>query len=172
MSTIGLFYGSTTGKTAEAAESIQEEFGGESVVTLHEINEAGKDDFDNYQYIIIGCPTWDIGGLQADWEGFYEEDLDTIDFSGKKVAYFGTGDQAGYPENFQDAMGILEEKISSELNGTTVGNWPTDGYDHESSKGVKNGKFVGLALDDDNQSELTEERIKKWVAQLKTEFGL
>ncbi|NEQ69019.1 MAG: flavodoxin, partial [Symploca sp. SIO2D2] len=108
---------------------------------------------------------------QADWEGFYEDELDDIDFSGKKVAYFGTGDQSGYPDNFQDAMGILEEKIS-ELKGKTVGNWPTDGYEHESSRAVKNGKFVGLALDEDNQSELTEERIQKWVAQLKTEFGL
>ena len=171
MSKIGLFYGSTTGKTEEAAELIQKEFGGDSVVTLHEINEADNSDFDNYQYIIIGCPTWDIGALQADWEGFYEDELGNIDFSGKKVAYFGTGDQNGYPDNFQDAMGILEEKIS-ELKGTTVGNWSTDGYEHESSKAVKNGKFVGLALDEDNQSELTEERIKKWVAQLKTEFGL
>ena len=172
MSKIGLFYGSTTGKTEGAAEAIQEEFGGESVVTLHEITDASPEDFSGYEYIIIGCPTWDIGALQADWDGFYEDDLGNVDFSGKKVAYFGTGDQVGYAENFQDAMGIIEEKIAGELGGTTVGNWPTDGYEHESSRGVKNGKFIGLALDEDNQSELTDERIKKWVAQLKSEFGI
>lgn len=68
-------------------------------------------------------------------------------------------------------MGILEEKIAS-LGGKTVGYWSTDGYEHEASQAEKNGKFVGLALDEDNQSELTDERINKWVAQLKSEFGL
>jgi flavodoxin I len=170
MSRIGLFFGSTTGKTELVAETIQKEFGGDDVVTLHNIMDADEDDFADYQYLIIGCPTWNIGELQSDWEGFFPE-LDDIDFNGKKVAYFGTGDQIGYADNFQDAMGILEEKIT-ELGGTTVGYWSTDGYDFNESKAVKNGKFVGLALDEDNQSDLTDERIKGWVAQLKKEFGL
>lgn len=171
MATIGLFYGSTTGKTEEAAEAIQEALGGDGVVTLHEINDASPDDFADYDKIIIACPTWDIGGLQSDWEGFYDDDLDGIDFSGKKVAYFGTGDQIGYGENFQDAMGILESKISGQ-GGQTVGYWSTEGYEHEASKADKGGKFVGLALDEDNQSELTEERIAAWTTQLKSEFAL
>ncbi len=171
MSKIGLFYGSNTGKTESAAEMIQAEFGGSSVVTLHEIADTSDSDFDGYDFLIIGSPTWDIGELQPDWDGFYNDELDNIDFSGKTVAYFGTGDQVGYAENFQDAMGILEEKISS-LGGKTVGSWPTDGYEHEASKAEKGGKFVGLALDEDNQSELTEPRIKEWVAQLKSEFGI
>ncbi|MBE9170191.1 flavodoxin FldA [Pleurocapsales cyanobacterium LEGE 06147] len=170
MAKIGLFYGSTTGKTETAAEMIQKELGGEDVVDLHEISEVEEEDFDQYEYIIIGCPTWDIGELQSDCQGYYDE-LDNLDFNGKKVAYFGTGDQIGYPENFQDAMGMLEEKISS-LGGTTVGYWSSDGYDYESSKAERNGKFVGLALDEDNQSELTESRIKQWVEQLRTEFGI
>jgi flavodoxin I len=68
-------------------------------------------------------------------------------------------------------MGMLEEKIS-QLGGTTVGYWPTDGYEFEESKALRDGKFVGLALDEDNQSELTEERIQAWTSQLKTAFGL
>ncbi|MDE5095641.1 MAG: flavodoxin FldA [Trichodesmium sp. St11_bin5] len=171
MSKIGLFVGTTTGKTEEAAEKIKEEFGGDDVVTIHDISEASPEDFDGYQNVIIGCPTWDIGELQSDWSGFYSEELDNVKFTGKKVAYFGTGDQIGYADNFQDAMGILEEKITG-LGGTTIGSWSTEGYDHEDSKAVKDGKFVGLALDDDNQSDLTDERIKKWVNQLKTEFGI
>ncbi|MGK7955183.1 MAG: flavodoxin, partial [Crocosphaera sp.] len=118
----------------------------------------------------IGCPTWNMGDLQSDWEGIFD-DLDDIDFSGKKVAYFGTGDQVGYADNFQDAMGMLEEKISGR-GGKTIGHWPVDGYDHNESKAVKNGKFVGLALDEDNESDLTEDRIKTWVAQIKSEFGI
>ncbi|MBO1346757.1 MAG: flavodoxin FldA [Hormoscilla sp. GUM202] len=170
MAKIGLFFGTQTGNTESAAEAIQKEFGGEAVVALHDMAQVEDSDFDNYQYIIVGCPTWNVGELQADWEGYFD-DLDNIDFSGKKVAYFGPGDQVGYSDNFLDAIGILEEKISS-LGGTTVGYWPTDGYEFSESKALRDGKFVGLALDDDNQSELTEKRIKTWVAQIQTEFGV
>ena len=170
MSKIGLFYGTQTGNTETLAQAIQAEFGGDSVVTLHDIADASPDDFADYACLIVGCPTWNIGELQADWEGFYDE-LDEIDFSGKKVAYFGAGDQIGYADNFQDAMGILAEKISS-LGGTTVGQWPTSGYEFNESKAVQNGKFVGLALDEDNQPELTESRISNWVSQVKMAFGV
>ena len=170
MSKIGLFYGTQTGNTETLAQAIQAEFGGDSVVTLHDIADASPDDFADYACLIVGCPTWNIGELQADWEGFYDE-LDEIDFSGKKVAYFGAGDQIGYADNFQDAMGILAEKIRS-LGGKTVGQWPTIGYEFNESKAVQNGKFVGLALDEDNQPELTESRISTWVAQVKMAFGV
>ncbi|MBD2592916.1 flavodoxin FldA [Nostoc spongiaeforme FACHB-130] len=166
---IGLFYGTQTGKTESVAEIIRDEFGN-GVVELHDISQADTADFDEYQYLIIGCPTWNVGELQSDWEGFFPE-LDDINFSGKVVAYFGTGDQIGYADNFQDAMGILEEKIS-QRGGKTVGYWSTDGYDFNDSKALKNGKFVGLAIDEDNQSDLTDNRIKDWVSQLKRDFGL
>ncbi|NJL09424.1 MAG: flavodoxin FldA [Calothrix sp. SM1_7_51] len=164
---IGLFYGSTTGKTESAAELIRDEFGGDTV-TLIEVSQTDGSEFDDYEYIIIGCPTWNIGELQSDWDGLYQE-LDGVDFNGKTVAYFGTGDQIGYEDNFQDAMGILEEKIS-EQGGKTVGYTSTDGYEHKESKAVKDDKFVGLALDEDNQSDLTDKRIQAWVAQLKKEL--
>jgi flavodoxin I len=166
---IGLFYGTTTGKTESVADMIRDEFGGD-IVTLHEIGSIENDDFAEYECLIIACPTWNIGELQSDWEGFFPE-LDDIDFSGKKVAYLGTGDQEGYPDNFMDAMGILAEKISAQ-GGETVGQWPTDGYDFNESKAVVNGKFLGLAIDEDNQSDLTEARVKAWVSQLKKEFGI
>ncbi|SRR5579883_1967594 len=170
MSKIGLFFGTQTGNTQTESEIIQKEFGGDSVVTLNDVSQAEPSDFNNYDYIIVGCPTWNVGELQSDWEDLYDE-LDNIDFTGKKVAYFGPGDQVGYPDTFQDALGILEEKIS-ENGGETVGYWPTEGYEFSESKAVRDGKFVGLALDEDNQSDLTEERIKAWVTQLKPEFGL
>jgi len=170
MSQIAMFFGTTTGKTAEAAEKIQEAFGGESVVTLIEIPDAEEADFASYPYLLIGCPTWDIGELQSDWDTYFPS-LDSIDFSGKKVAYFGTGDQVGYADNFMDAIGIIETKIS-EKGGQTVGHWSTDGYDFDGSKADRGGKFCGLALDEDNQPELSDERIEAWVAQVKSELGL
>ena len=36
---------------------------------------------------------------------------------------------------------------------------------------VKNGKFVGLALDADNQSDKTEGRISAWIEQIKPHFA-
>lgn len=171
MSKVGLFFGTQTGTTQDIAERIQKELGGDSVVDLYDISGTDVTDLEKYDCIIVGCPTWDIGELQSDWENVYENDLGKINFNGKKVAYFGAGDQYGYADNFQDAIGILEEKISA-LGGKTVGYWSIDGYEFDESKAVKNGKFVGLAIDETNQSELTDERIKAWATQLKQEFGL
>ncbi len=166
---IGLFFGTQTGNTESAAEEIQKAFGS-NLVELHDMAKADASDFDGYDCLIIGCPTWNIGEMQSDWEGFFPE-LDGMDFSGKKVAYFGCGDQIGYSDNFLDAIGILEEKIT-ELGGKTVGYWSTEGYEFDESKAVRGNKFVGLAIDDTNQSELTDERLKKWVSLLKSEFGV
>jgi flavodoxin I len=170
MTKIGLFYGTETGSTEVAAKVIQQEFGGDRVLTLHNIYSAEPRDFEQYECIIIGCPTWNIGELSSDWAAYCDE-LQLIDFQGKKVAYFGLGDQLGYENNFIDAIGILEAKISTQ-GGVTVGYWSTNGYDFKQSKALRDGKFVGLALDEHHQSDLSASRIKAWVAQLKQEFNL
>lgn len=171
MANIGLFFGTQTGNTEEIAGAIAGALGGDDVVEVFDIADVEVSDLGNYTNLIIGCPTWNDGELQSDWEEKFDE-LDDVDFSGKTVAYFGAGDQIGYSENFQDAMGMLEEKIAG-LGGKTVGYWPTEGYDHEESKAERDGgKFVGLALDEDNQSEMTDDRIAAWVAQIKPAFGL
>jgi flavodoxin I len=170
MAKIGLFYGTETGITEILAMCIQKEMGGDGIVDLHNVLNTITSDFEEYERLIIGCPSWNIGELQTDWRELYKQ-LDAINFTGKKVAYFGVGDQLSYENNFVDAIGILEEKISR-LGGTTVGYWSTDGYVFKQSRAVKNGKFVGLALDEYSQSDLTISRIKAWVAQLKQSFGL
>lgn len=169
MAKIGLFFGTQTGNTETIAEEVQKAIGTD-LVDLYNFGESDLEDFEPYSFLIIGSPTWNIGELVADWEGIYE-DLDRVNFKGKKVAYFGLGDQVGYSDNFMDAMGILEEKISS-LGGQTVGYWPTDGYDFNESQALRAGKFAGLALDEDNQPELTATRIQKWVQMVKFEFGI
>ncbi|MEL6468341.1 MAG: flavodoxin FldA [Cyanobacteria bacterium J06623_4] len=171
MAKVGLFYGSTTGKTADAAEQVQAALGGESAVDLQDIADAGAESLAAYDYLIIASPTWNIGDLQDDWEAVFD-DLDSVDFSGKTVAYFGTGDQIGYADNFMDAMGQLEEKISG-LGAKTVGYWPADEYEHSESRALREGgKFCGLALDDDNESDKSAARIEAWTAQIKQEMGL
>ncbi|MEN8446994.1 MAG: flavodoxin FldA [Cyanobacteria bacterium J06555_13] len=170
MAKVGLFYGSTTGKTADAAEQVQAALGGESVVDLQDIADAEASSLAEYDYLIIACPTWNIGDLQDDWEAVFD-DLDDVDFSGKTVAYFGTGDQIGYADNFMDAMGKLEEKMVA-LGATTVGYWPAEGYEHSESLAIRDGKFCGLALDDDNESDKSEARIQAWTAQIKQAMSL
>ena len=167
---VGLFFGTTTGVTESVAETIKELLG-EEIVDLYDISEAEAGDFSEYEYLIIGCSTWNLGEMQSDWDYFFES-LDEIDFDGKTVAYYGPGDQIGYSGSFQDAMGMLEEKISA-LGGKTVGYTSTEGYDFNESKAVRNdNQFCGLAIDEDNQSDLTEERVMAWIEQLKKEFQL
>ncbi len=119
---------------------------------------------------ILGCPTWYVGDLQDDWDAHFKE-LDALDLTGKQVALFGTGDQVCYSDTFGDALGILGSKCR-ERSAQIVGWWPTKGYDFSESKGVEDGLFFGLALDDDTQHRLSGARIQAWVAQLAAEFGI
>jgi flavodoxin I len=48
-----------------------------------------------------------------------------------------------------------------------VGAVSADGYSYSSSIAIIDGKFVGLALDDVNESGKTEERINSWVEEIK-----
>ncbi len=97
--------------------------------------------------------------------------LETLNLSGNHVALFGGGDQLIYSDTFQDAIGILATEFLK-ADATIVGHWPIDGYDFSASKGVVGNQFIGLALDDDNQANLTAQRIKTWVAQVLKEMNV
>lgn len=168
---IGLFYGSSTCYTEIAAEKIRDHIGSH-LVDIHNIARDGIQTMADYSYLILGIPTWDYGELQEDWETLWD-DIDSMDFHGKTVALYGLGDQIGYPEWFQDALGYLWAKVVN-LGANTVGRWPTAGYSFEQSKAVTpDGEwFVGLALDDENDFDLSEERINRWCHQIVAEFGI
>ena len=161
-----IIYGSDTGNTEVIAEDLVKLLGEHEVLTVDELEES---DWEGNELYILGIPTWYDGELQSDWED-YLDDFQKIDFTGKTVAVFGLGDQVGYAEWFCDGVGILAD-IVEKNGGKVIGNWPTDGYEFESSKAVMNtnNTFFGLCLDEDNQPELTQERLKKWVEQLKIE---
>ena len=88
---------------------------------------------------------------------------------GKRIAIFGFGDQETYADSFVDAIGQIYETIKNK-GCETVEKIPTDGYEYDESMAEVNGQFIGLPLDEDNQSNLTERRIEKWVKQLKIKF--
>lgn len=170
MAKIGIFYGSSTEKTAKAAQKIYAALGGNAVADLFDIGDYPATILLDYEVLILGCPTWNIGDIQEDWKKIFGE-LDQLNFQGKTVAYFGTGDQVNYAENFQDAMGLLEEKITRR-GGTTAGLWSALGYNHTASKAQRGEQFCGLALDEDNEFFRTDERIQAWCTQLKSELNL
>ena len=171
-SPIGLFYGSSTCYTEIAAEKIRDYFtAAKQTITVHNIATTGLAPVEKYHYLIFGIPTWDYGELQEDWDCLWDE-LDTIDFNSKVVALYGLGDQLGYPDWFQDAMGYLFFKIE-ERGGKLIGFWPSEGYQFNSSYALSPDKkyFVGLALDEENEFGLSESRIRQWCQQISQEFA-
>ncbi|MGD1901495.1 MAG: flavodoxin [Geitlerinemataceae cyanobacterium] len=172
MAKVGLFFDTQTGNTEEIAERIQSELGGDSVVDLQSIGDVEVSAIAEYDNIIIGSPTWDMGEMPGGWDGVYE-DLDELDLSGKKVAFFGLGDQVGYSDNYLDAMGNLAAKITG-CGASAVADrvCAESDYEHDASTAVKDGYFVGLALDLDNQPDETDARIQAWIEQVKSAFGL
>lgn len=167
---IGIFFGTNTGNTEAVVEMLEKELtANDFEVEVNDMASASISDFDNYENLIIACPTWNDGELQDDWDAVLPE-MKEYNFSGKTVGFVGLGDQDGYPDNFLDAIGVLAEPVIA-TGGKIVGEWPTDGYSFDTSKGVINGKFVGLGIDQDNQEDMTEQRIADWVAQIKSEMG-
>ncbi len=167
MKPIGIFYGSTYGMTEKIAHKIKNAFG-EWPVDIHNVQDVEEaSEFDKYENLIFGTSAWGIGEMQDDWERAIVK-LEDIDFSKKKLALFGLGDQKEYPESFVDGLGILYCRL--EDKNCVVGYWPTDDYTYYFSLADKDGKFVGLVIDEHNQPEKTDERVEKWVKQLKKDF--
>ena len=169
----GLFYGSSTCYTEIAAEKIRDYFhqSGNAEIELHNLAEEDIAAAATYRYLILGIPTWDYGELQEDWERQWSQ-LGELDLRGKTIALYGLGDQIGYPDWFQDAMGYLHQLVTH-LGAKTVGTWSAAGYEFNQSQALTPDatKFVGLALDDENEFELSDQRIATWCQQLIDEFG-
>ena len=137
-----------------------------------DIGDLSGDDVAGFDGLIIGAPTWHTGAdterSGTAWDDFIYGDLAGLDLKGKKVAIFGLGDSAGYSDNFCDAMDELATTFKKQ-GADIVGATSTDGYDYEESKSVDGGKFVGLPCDEDNQPEMSEERVASWIDQIKGE---
>ncbi len=168
---LAIFYGSTTGNTENAAEMIHAEFGN-LVTHMANITDITPEDLLKYDVLVIGTPTWNVGELQYDWEDFLPQ-LKGLDLTGKKIALFGLGDSYGYAENFLDALGLLWDELKVLGSPELIGMWPTEGYIFDESKGMyDDNRFLGLGLDEENESDLHDERIKAWTTQVCGELGL
>tara|TARA_Y100000592_G_scaffold46570_1_gene73916 strand:- start:1100 stop:1600 length:501 start_codon:yes stop_codon:yes gene_type:complete len=162
-----LIYGSDTGNTELVTEDLVKLIDEVDVITVKDLT---PEDWDHDKFI-LGIPTWYDGELQSDWEDYFEE-FKTIDFTDKTVAIFGLGDQLGYEEWFCDGVGILA-KVVLENGGKIIGYTEKDDsyeLDEPCKALVDDNTFYGLCLDEDNQQELTQERLVKWVGDLKKEY--
>lgn len=178
MTRIGLFYGGDTGSTRKVAREIKKYYDDATMTAPIDVSRARPEDILSYDRLILGTSTIGSGELPGLASGAadpsWAEMLNRLagtDLHGKTVAVFGLGDQFCYGETYVDGMGELAE-FFADHGATVVGAWPTEGYDFEESTAVHDGKFVGLALDEDNQPDRTQPRVQAWLATIGKDFGL
>lgn len=178
MSRIGIFFASSTGNTRRIAKAIKKRYNDDTMADALNVNKATPELVAGYSHLIFGTSTLGGGqlpGLSTDcmgggWEEFLPQ-LKDVDFTGKTVALFGLGDQDKYPDEFVDAMGEIYHYVIAR-GAKVVGAWPADDYDFIASKALVNDEFVGLALDQENQKNLTDARLEAWLKQIAADFGL
>jgi len=168
MRAVGLFFGTQTGKTEEVANMIGEKTGLGEAQSIDDVSAGDLADFDG---LIVGAPTWNTGADEqrsgTGWDDYLDE-IRTLKMGGKPVAVFGTGDSAGYGDNFCDAIEELHSAFK-QAGAKMVGYVDASGYQHTDSKSDDGGKFLGLPLDQDNEDDLTDDRVAAWLKQLKSE---
>ena len=125
-----------------------------------------------YEGFIFGAPTWhtnaDSERSGTSWDSWLYDDIKSYDFTNKPIALFGVGDASSYSSNFCDAMGELYDCFLA-AGAKFYGATSTDVIEFDDSKAIRDGKFVGMVFDEDNESELSEGRAKNWIAALKSE---
>jgi flavodoxin I len=174
MAGVGIFYGTSTGSTEDVADRIKDAFGDDAdgPFDVDALEGSVTDNFEKYDAIICGTPTWNTGAdterSGTGWDEIYYTSMSELNIEGKHVAVFGCGDQSSYAENFADATGELHD-VFENLGCKMFGYTSQEGYDHEDSKSIRGEKFCGLLCDAVNQDELTGERVLKWVQQLEAE---
>lgn len=164
MKKTAIIYGSSTGTCQSIAESIANKLGvsGSDLLDIANVTASQIEGYDN---LLLGTSTWGAGDMQDDWYSGIEK-VKAANLTGKTVALFGCGDSQSYSDTFCDGMG----EIYRELQGTgcnIIGSVPTDGYTYDDSTAVADGRFVGLVLDDVNESDMTESRIDTWIDTIK-----
>ncbi|ANV98062.1 flavodoxin [Helicobacter enhydrae] len=165
MKKVGIFYGSDGGNTQSACRKIMEALGEENAV-LQDIAKSSKEDVLKFDNLILASSTYGSGELQDDWDRILDQ-FSPSDFGSKVIALVGMGDQDTYSDTYCDCLFYLYEKTKE---ATIIGQTKADGYDFGDSKAIINGEFIGLALDEDNQDDLTDSRIREWVENIKPQF--
>lgn len=159
-------FGATEVVAERVAELLSVELGYQ--VPCRDIAWYDLTELSEFDLLIIGTSTWNIGQLPSDLE-LHLPDLAALDLHGKLLALFGTGDQVGYPDTYLDALEIVADAL--ELTGAElIGQWPNVGYDFIDSRALHDGQLLGLGVDEDNEPELTDERVQQWVKKVLSDY--
>lgn len=162
MKTIGIFYGSETGVTADIAHRIAQRLNVDSK-DIHNVAEASPSQLGNYDILVLGSSTWGAGELQSDWYNFLDG-AQSLDLTGHKIAIFGTGDES-MSDSFCNAVGLIYDTLTS-TGAEFIAPFNADGYDFTHSDAEKDGTYVGLLLDQVSHPDLTNTRIEAWTKEI------
>ena len=157
-----IIFGTSTGTCEDLAGRIGAKLGVDNIINVTDLNDSVIADNDN---LILGTSTWSAGELQDDWYDGIKV-IQGANLSGKTVALFGCGDSESYPDTFVGGMAELYNAAKN-AGANIIGAVSTDGYTFDESEAVVDGKFVGLALDEVNEDDKTDERINAWVEEIK-----
>ncbi len=156
-----IIYGTSTGTCEDLASRIGAKLGVDNIINVTDLDENVIAENDN---LILGTSTWGAGEMQDDWYDGIKV-IKSVDLSGKTVALFGCGDSGSYPDTFVGGMAEIYNAVKT-AGANVIGAVSTEGYTFDDSESVVDGKFVGLALDEVNEDDKTDERINTWVEEI------
>ena len=151
-----IIYGSSTGTCQDLASRIAAKLGVDNA-DVFDAGSISAEQLEGYQNLVLGTSTWGAGEMQDDWYDGVKA-VKAANLNGKTVAIFGCGDSEGYSDTFCGGMGELYN-AAKEAGAKVIGQVSTDGYTYDDSEAVVDGQFVGLALDEVNEDDKTDERI-------------
>lgn len=177
MTKLAIFFGTETGTTRLIAKKIHARLGEAIADKPVNVNRIQPEDFLKYDALILGTPSYGVGGipgrsagcLEANWEEFLAKFPPNTRLDGKRIALFGLGAQERYSERFASSLRKLHDTLLA-MGAEIIGAWPTTGYTFEYSASVIGDHFVGLVIDQRTQGMFTEERLDAWVAQVKPQL--
>lgn len=163
MKEFGIFYGSTTGITADVAQRIAKLLN-VADTDIHDVASAAPSTVGDYSTLILGSSTWGNGNLQEDWFSFLDG-LEVLDLNGKRVAIFGCGDET-MSDTFCAAVGIIYERMQR-TGAMFIAPFNADEYHYDHTPAEIDGKIRGLLLDEVNHPEFTATRLVEWTNEIK-----
>ena len=156
-----IIYGTSTGTCEDLASRIGTKLGVDNIINVTDLDENVIAENDN---LILGTSTWGAGEMQDDWYDGIKV-IKSADLSSKTVALFGCGDSGSYPDTFVGGMAEIYNAVKT-AGANVIGAVSTEGYTFDDSESIVDGKFVGLALDEVNEDDKTDERINAWVEEI------
>lgn len=173
MNKTAILFSPVGGNVNRVALKLGEIIGNDKVDIIH-VKKVREGELDKYKQILfvgstVGTDHWTNKIIKDEWQEFFR-DRSEISFENKKVAIVGLGNSVLYPEHFADGIAHLYDKIT-ERKGKVLGFVDSKDYEFTESEAVNDdGYFCGLPIDEDNEEELTTERLEKWISVLKSDF--